>query len=104
MFRTIRSSRGAVSMLAMVLSLLLAALPAYADECETVDQNDLPRECTFMEEFGECLSNAEDSWETCLEYANGNWLIEEACDLGGAVDLLACVAALPFELIGELFD
>ncbi|HZD06169.1 MAG TPA: hypothetical protein VE173_14760 [Longimicrobiales bacterium] len=85
-----------------VLTLVANATAVYAAvECEAVDQDGLPRECTLSEELGECGSNVLASFDQCLEVDDG-WLWEQYCGFWAAVDLLACGLIVPWEEITGL--
>lgn len=83
------------------LLVLIAAPPsaeAQSSDCPAVDMNELPRECTFLEEHGMCLTNAYDSYYSCVDSAD-NWWDRLVCEGGVQVDLLACNVAMPWTLL-----
>jgi len=71
--------------------------------CFAVDQYDMPRSCTFLEEHGACLWNALDSHDTCWEGADG-FLEHVGCEIGVQVDLLACNFGMPWRLIQSVIS
>jgi hypothetical protein len=88
------------------LAVLLPAQTLPAQEgtgCFAVDMDDMPRDCTFLEEHGACLWNALDSHDACKEGADG-FLDHAACEIGVQVDLLACNLALPWRLLKTIVD
>lgn len=100
---TSRSVKTALVTYGVAILVAFAAIhhqtsPALASDCEAVDMNDLPRECTFMEEYGACLVAAMDSLDTCLDAAT-SLLGTAGCWIGYEVDFYAC---LPAELLGSL--
>lgn len=86
------------AVLVAVAAIHHQASPVLASDCQAVDANDLPRECTFLEEYGSCLVSAIDSLNTCLDAATG-WLSTGACWLGYEIDFYACVPAGFIEVI-----
>ena len=88
---------------AALCMLAVAATSAQAFECEAEDRTGRPRDCTFTEEIGYCMWSAEDSGRACAEDADGFW--EDAiCRAAFVIDVLACEAGAPFELIGKIAD
>lgn len=83
---------------ALVLVLFAHTAPARAQStrCQAVDQHDMPRKCTFLEEHGMCLVNALDSYDQCVENTDDFWdrLI---CEAGVQVDLFACNILIPWQ-------
>ena len=88
---------GVVILLGMAVLLPTQELPAQNTGCVAVDQHDMPRDCTFLEEHGACLWNALDSHGFCIDGADG-FLDRAACEIGVQVDLLACNFGLPWRL------
>lgn len=100
-------------LLALLLLSPLLATDARAqswDECFAYDSNDLRRECTFMEEWGKCLTEAIDSYYQCVDdtgeepkddawssFKNGVETL--ACQTALAVDNIACTLGTPLERI-----
>lgn len=78
-------------------------LPAQDVGCIAVDQDDMPRACTFLEEHGACLWAALDSHEGCRLDAEG-FLESISCDIGVQIDLLACNFGLPWRLIQSVIN
>ncbi|MGD2121660.1 MAG: hypothetical protein PVJ76_07940 [Gemmatimonadota bacterium] len=104
--RTITISRpfawGIIVLLGAGVLLPAQELPAQdGTGCIAVDQNGMPRDCTFLEEHGACLWNALDSHTTCTDNADG-FLDRAACEIGVQVDLLACNLGMPVRLIESL--
>jgi len=89
---------GVIILLGMTVLLPAQKLPAQDYGCIAVDLNDLPRQCTFLEEHGACLWNAFDSYDGCKVEADG-FLDHLSCEIGVQVDLLACNFGLPWRLI-----
>jgi len=94
---------GAIILLGAVVVLPTQELPAQDTRCIAVDRYDMPRNCTFLEEHGQCLWEALDSWETCWEEADG-FLDRLGCDVGVQFDLLACNLGLPWRLIKSVIN
>jgi hypothetical protein len=95
---------GIILLLGAAVLLPTQELPAQdGSSCIAVDQHDLPRECTFLEEHGACLWNALDSHATCTLDASG-FLERAACEIGVQVDLLACNLGMPVRLIKSLLS
>ena len=94
---------GVLVLTGIVLLLSAKELPAQGTECIAVDQFDMPRDCTFLEEHGECLWNALDSRDTCKDEADGFW-DNAVCEVGVQVDLLACNFGLPWRLIKSIIN
>lgn len=86
--------------IALVLVVLGTPPSARAQDtgCIAVDQNELPRDCTFLEEHGACLVNALDSYDTCIESVD-SLMDRIVCEAGVQVDLFACNVALPWHLL-----
>ena len=83
-----------------IVSLMTSASQASAyAECEAVNAFDQPRECTITEEFGSCLFDSRESWRQCMEEAGDVWWKVLLCDGGSLVDILACAAGLPFDVL-----
>ena len=95
---------GFVLLLGLGLFLPAQELPAQdATGCIAVDMNDLPRDCTFLEEHGACLWNALDSYGSCREQSGG-FFDRVSCEIGVQVDLLACNLGMPVRLIKSLLS
>lgn len=89
---------GIIFLLGAAVLLPAQELPAQVAGCIAVDRNDLPRNCTFLEEHGGCLWSALDSYDTCVGGSEG-FFDRIACELGVQVDLLACNFGLPWRLL-----
>lgn len=88
----------------LVLTLVfihVSGLAAQTIPCEAIDQDDMPRNCTFMEKWGQCLYEADDSYQQCRAEADGGF-DRMGCDLAYIVDGMACHIASPFTLIRGL--
>ena len=88
----------------LLLTLFVAQtgrIAAQTVPCVAIDRDDLPRNCTFMEKWGQCLYEAEDSFEQCWEEAQ-NGFGRMACDIARTVDGIACHVASPFTLLRGL--
>ena len=96
-------SWGVIILLGLIVLLPAKELPAQDTECVAVDQYEMPRSCTFLEEHGGCLWNALDSFGSCEEGSEG-FLDIAACHLGVQVDLLACNLGLPLRLLKSILD
>ena len=85
---------------ALVLAVFVRAPSARAQstECLAVDQREMPRACTFLEEHGMCLTNALDSYDQCVKDAD-TFYDRTVCELGVQVDLFACNIMLPWTLL-----
>ena len=95
---------GIILLLGLGVLLPAQELPAQDETgCIAVDQNDMPRDCTFLEEHGACLWNALDSYATCRDWASG-FLDRAACEISVQVDLLACNLGMPVRLIKSLLS
>ena len=107
MIRSTKSSWGSVrAMVAWALILVLCARAsgvAAQDDCEVLDRYGEPRECTFTEALADCTLDAFDSWEQCMENADG-WLDRIGCEATGVVDNAACLVSVPVSWgLGRLF-
>ena len=94
---------GLVILFGLAVLMPAQALPAQDTGCIAVDMDDMPRDCTFLEEHGACLWNALDSYEACKDYADG-FLDHAGCEIGVQVDLLACNFGLPWRLLKAIVD
>jgi hypothetical protein len=94
---------GFVILLGMAILLPTQELPAQSTGCIAVDQFDMPRDCTFLEEHGACLWNALDSHGSCRLDAD-NFFERAACEIGVQVDLLACNFGLPWRLLQTMMQ
>ena len=65
---------------------------AAQSDCEVLDKYGEPRDCTFTEELADCSLDAFDSWEQCMENADG-WFDRIACEATGVADNTACLVA-----------
>ena len=84
--------------LAAALTLVWLALPAAAwAECTAVDRNDLPRDCTALEELGGCMDTAMESAQQCAE--DGSLWGRYRCFELGFIDMAACVLVSPLRTI-----
>lgn len=102
------------TLFALVLLTALASGGASAQsevECIAYDVNDLPRECTFLEEWGQCLDAAYDSYLQCVDDTGEEepegffakvadffeqWAEEGVCQAAATVDNTACTIETPF--------
>lgn len=89
-----------LAVLLALLALVGEAGPALADDCPAVDEFDQPRDCTAMELYGQCLTNAVTSFDQCVEGA-GFWQ-EVGCNIAWSIDYYACAAMLPVNLAVQL--
>ncbi|TFH66600.1 MAG: hypothetical protein E4G90_02685 [Gemmatimonadales bacterium] len=94
---------GVVLLMGMAVLLPAQELPAQDTGCIAVDQFDMSRDCTFLEEHGACLWNALDSRDTCKDDADG-FFDNTACEVGVQVDLLACNLGLPWRLLRTILN
>ena len=94
---------GIVIFMALGVLLPTGELPAQSVGCIAVDSYYMPRECTFLEEHGECLWSALDSYHGCMEDTEGFWA-SVGCQIGVQVDLLACNLSMPLRLIKAIVD
>jgi len=91
-----RRRRTLAAFMAFIWLTLPSALWAY--DCQALDINNLPRDCTWLEKHGQCLVNAADSRDQCLERAEGifQWY---RCHEDAAIDFTACALQIPFRII-----
>ena len=94
---------GIIILLGMAVIIPTQELPAQDTGCIAVDQFDMPRDCTFLEEHGACLWNALDSRDSCKDGAD-SFLEDAACEIGTQVDLLACNLGLPWRLLRTILS
>ena len=95
---------GAILLLGIGMLLPAQELPAQDNTgCIAVDQDGMPRGCTFLEEHGYCLWNALDSYGSCRSEADG-FLDRANCEIGVQVDLLACNFGMPVRLIKSILN
>lgn len=66
-------------------AILLSAQQVWA--CEVIGEDGEPRPCTFTEELGKCLSDAEESYRACVASNEGVFV----CGTGRFADRSACV-------------
>ena len=90
---------GAVLLLTAV-AIHGSAEPALATDCVAVDSNGQLRDCTAMELYGQCLTNAVDSFDQCVEGAG--FIETVGCNLAWVVDYYACAALLPASFVIQL--
>lgn len=93
---------GVIILFGLAVLLPTQDLPAQ-ESCQAVDMEDQPRACTFLEEHGACLWNSLDSFDACIEWADGFW-DSAACHVGVQVDLLSCNLGLPLRLLKSMVD
>lgn len=89
-----------LAMLALTASLA-SAQAVWA--CEAVDSYGEPRDCTFLERYGECLWNVLDAHDQCMEKKE-SFLDGVRCQAGTQVDLFACNLGIPFKFIGTVLN
>lgn len=104
---TITRNRGLLLLLGLVAACLLLASGESANAqspgvgCTVPDQFASTRSCTFMERYGQCLSNSLSSYYDCRRYASrrSGWLgrmgARAACEGGVQVDLFVCHLRMP---------
>ena len=80
-----------------LLSLLVqTSAGAQDDDCERMTSSGTTRDCTFLEEIRECVDDANDSYDDCMDDAfNQDGFITIAvnvagCELASFVNLTAC--------------
>lgn len=86
---------------AVTLGILGHAAGAGAQDCPAVDDLGDPRDCTFTERYGECLVTAYESYTGCVGDSD-DWFDRAVCEGAVQIDLLACHASLPWEIIREI--
>lgn len=96
--------RRLVAVAMLVVFADATALGAANVECEAVDIDGMPRECTFSELLGECGYAAWDSWRQCIDTDGDGFQDVDAwtkayCDFWAAADLLACSIWVPWNII-----
>ena len=97
-------SWGIILILGLGILLPTQELPAQDETgCIAVDQNEMPRDCTFLEEHGACLWNALDSYWSCRKHSDG-FIDRTVCEVAVQVDLLACNLGMPVRLIKSLLS
>jgi hypothetical protein len=84
-----------------------AALRADEGDCEAVDNDGLPRECTFSERLGKCAWEVKESWEQCLDtdhdgVRDANSSRKGLCDFWAAADLLVCGLMIPIDYVFDV--
>jgi len=89
-----RRTRSLAAALALVWLVVPGALWA---ECTAVDRNDLPRDCTALEELGGCMDTAMESAHQCAE-DSPLWGRYRCYELG-FIDMAACVLVSPLRTI-----
>jgi hypothetical protein len=95
-----RNTPARTALAAFSAALLFSALTpnvaaAMEEKCSDFTPNKRP--CTATEQYGYCLTNAAESYETCKEDAG---IIKTlGCAVALEVDVIACTVALPVSLI-----
>lgn len=86
-------------LIAGLMALAFVAVPSsvWALECSTLDRHGLPRDCTPLEDVGQCMANAADSFHQCREAYP--WYLEGKCVQDIAIDWTACALASPIRTI-----
>jgi hypothetical protein len=98
-----RSFRTAVAW-ALVFLLFAHSGAASQEDCEVIAKDGETRECTFTEELADCALDAQDSWEQCMDAADG-FLDRLGCEITTFVDNAACVVSVPVSWgLGRMFD
>jgi hypothetical protein len=64
--------------------LALSAQAVWA--CEVIGEDGNPRDCTFTEELGKCLAEADESYRACVASDEGAFV----CGTGRFIDRSAC--------------
>ncbi len=89
---------------AFLLSALLALVgtgtaPAEAasQECSFLMDDGTERSCTFTERYGQCIWIAYQSYSTCQDPADNEWLSWIICEVAYEVDFYACT----LEMVGD---
>ena len=95
---TLNRSRRA-RLIAALMALAFVAVPGSvgALECQALDRHGLPRDCTPLEDLGQCMSGAADAFHQCKErmpWYTWGWCVQSA-----AIDMALCAAASPARTI-----
>jgi hypothetical protein len=93
-----------------LFSFFNASTLAAEDECERINSDGQTRDCTFLEEMRECIDDANDSLDECVEDAKSqdnwwsigsNWV---GCQLAFEVNMSACAVSVSVDwAFGEDF-
>lgn len=82
----------------IIIALALSARRAFAQDtqkCSDFTTDNKP--CTFMEEYGYCLTTAIESYEECK--TQGGFLWDLACTVAYEADYYACAAVGPMKYL-----
>ena len=95
----------AVALVLVIMAVFTGPTTAGAQDtgCVAVDQNEMPRDCTFLEEHGKCLTEALDSYDTCVADTD-DFFDRLICETAVQVDLFACNVALPWTFFKMIVD
>ena len=85
---------------ALVMTLALSAGPLLA-ECE--NQDGTPRDCTPSENARECVANANDARDQCIDASDGAWA-RGGCHIGRIGDGIGCAAGFVGDVLGEVLS
>ena len=92
-----RTMRAALGLMALTWLALPASLWAF--ECRALDANNVPRDCTALEDLGECMAAADDSRRQCVSRNNTLIWGWYRCQEDAAIDMAACILISPFRVI-----
>lgn len=93
--------------LLFVTALVTGEASAQSGQCQALDTDLLPRDCTFLEEFGGCLWYAIESYFDCLDRAEDEvrssrflWALHSTkCQIELAIDQSMCAVTSPLRTI-----
>lgn len=80
---------------------------ASSQDCRVRSSWGAQRNCTFLEQYGKCLSSAYSSYDDCLLYSRRASGVRRlgrraACEAGIQIDLFACHLGLPYYLYQQI--
>ncbi len=99
----LHKGRHVVSTVTCLLALAWSPVPGLAGvECLAFDSWDFPRNCTFTEMLGQCLWEATQSRNGCIDHADG-LIARGRCHFAFGIDFTACIVGSPLNIwIGTL--
>jgi hypothetical protein len=78
----------------------VAGLHAQDDECVRLTSTGRERDCTYLEEMRDCIDDANDSFDECVDDAAeqetlGGWFVNwVGCEVASAVNNTACAISV----------
>jgi hypothetical protein len=76
-----------------LLAFLASTSGLAADDCERVEDDGTVRECTYLEELGECIDVASEERAECRDAADGFWE-KLGCDVTWLGESVVCVIVI----------